>query len=83
MNKTLQPYEISVMKTALLHLILCKTYSNNAIAVFFQMVKDTNYIRGIKAFSPIPCGIKNVKHDETEGIWITLIFPNFSSHSNL
>ncbi len=36
-----------------------------------------------KAFSAIPCGIKNVKHDETVGIWVTLIFPNFSSHFNL
>jgi hypothetical protein len=36
-----------------------------------------------KAFSAIPCGIKNVKHDETVGICITLIFSKFSSNSNL
>jgi len=36
-----------------------------------------------KAFSAIPCGIKNVEHDETLGIGTTLIFANFLSNSNL
>jgi hypothetical protein len=40
-------------------------------------------IRVNKAFSAIPCGIKNVKHDETVRIRLTLIFSNFSSNSNL